>query len=344
MDTLITCRNHRRFGVEVELNTLSGIVKTLNEDSGESPEGSDLVSQILSKTLHKTIEIHGWHTTNNNLKWIIKPDSSCGIEICSPVLKGWYGLRSLVEVVDALSKESKIRADKRCSFHVHINVSDLTKKQLTSIIAYYIKCEHVLFDCFPFFRKQSRYCSFLGYSHFFQLSDEISYDELLNKISGTKYSSCNTYHFWKGGGLTSSNLRKPTVEFRIADNEFCVDPFLVKNWVRFLLHFVETTKNLPVPKPYTGSPHTGLAWLDPKDVFKLLKFDQVLSPGMNQVKNWFISRLDQFAFQPCGSVNWGDEMRRVARNEYREIIESNDYNSHLDEDRETLLYDPKYVF
>jgi hypothetical protein len=41
---------------------------------------------------------------------MVKPDSSCGIEICSSILKGWRGLASLIKVI-ASFREAGIKAD-----------------------------------------------------------------------------------------------------------------------------------------------------------------------------------------------------------------------------------------
>jgi hypothetical protein len=92
------------------------------------------------------------------------------------------------------------------------------------------------------------------------------------------------------------NGRK-TVEIRTGEGEGCKDPFFVKNWVRFWLHFVECTKNMPMPKPYNANdPTSSFCWLDPKDVMKVLKFDNAdnLSEGLKQLRNWFLARLQKY--------------------------------------------------
>jgi hypothetical protein len=321
MDRVLDCQFRRRFGVEVELNTLNGAVKKLDEDKGEIPFGSPYVANLISSTLRKPVEIQGWDFNHNNNNWIVKPDSSCGIEVCTPVLKGWTGLKSLMQVVQAFSK-SEAKADKRCSLHAHINISELSKKQVATVVAYYIKCEHVIFDAMPSWRKINRYCQFLGMTDLFSTNFGMDFDELIGKISSVKYYSLNAYHFIKGGGFTWRHNRKPTLEFRIAENEACLDPMYVKCWIRFLLHFVDVTKDLPYPGPYRNSdPWTGLLWLGPRDVFKVLKFDQSLSDGMKQVKYWFIDRVLRYGYdQEDVPMIFSNKVRALVRDEFLDMI------------------------
>ena len=296
MDSILhDCKSYRRFGAEIEINTLDGSVRRPNTDAGEIPLGADLLAQSIFSVVQEPVQIHPWDYYHNNTCWIIKHDTSCGMEINSPVLKGWTGLEKLMKVVEGVAA-SGLSADKRCSLHVHINISDLNKEQLAAVIAYYIKCEHVIFDSFPDHRKNNRYCQLLGMTDLFQHDLIQEPDELINAISGTKYYSMNAYHFVKGGGFSVRNCRRKSVEFRIAENRGCVDPFFIKNWVRFLLHFLDVTSKLPMPSSYReGDPWSGLLWLDPEDVFKLLKFDNedLLSGGLKQVRGWFVDRLKE---------------------------------------------------
>jgi hypothetical protein len=320
MDRVLDCQFYRRFGVEIELNTLDGVVRKLDKDKGETPFGATEVAFIIRKTLNKPVEIHDWHSTHNNKNWIVKPDSSCGIEICSPILKGWRGLASLIKVI-ASFREAGMKADQRCSLHVHVNIADLDRDQLASVIAYFIKCEHVIFDSLPSHRKINRYCQFLGMSDLFYDNFKMDPDELISRVSGSKYYSLNAYHFYNSGGFNSLNNRKKTIEFRVAENEACLDPFFTKNWIRFLLHFVEVTKNLPLPHDYReGDPWSGLLWLNPKDVFKILKFDEPMSDGLRQMKDWFIGRIMKNGYDSGLPGVFSNAGRQPARLEFLEMV------------------------
>jgi hypothetical protein len=290
---LFNCQSYRRFGVEIEINTLDGSARRPDTENGEISLGADILAHIVHKATKERVEIQSWDYIHNNSDWVIKHDTSCGMEINSPVLKGWTGLKKLVRVAEMIG-ESSLEADRRCSLHVHINISDLSKAQLASVIAYYIKCEHVLFDSFPDHRKNNRYCQFLGMSDMFSHDYRINADDIIHKVSSTKYFSLNAYHFMRGGGFTDDNSRRLSVEIRMAENTGCVDPYFMKNWIRLLLHFFDVTKNLPAPYDYTeGDPWSGLLWLDTRDVMALLGFDNEshLSEGLKQVRSWFINRL-----------------------------------------------------
>lgn len=312
---MIKINYNRRFGTEFEVNTSDGIIKKPNPIEGEIPKGSDLVAVVVHKATKDSVEVTAWEPVHNNTKWIVKPDSSCGIEINSPVMKGWQGLKKLMKVAEFLRLYYP-KSDSRCSFHVHLDISDLSLMQLASVIAYYIKCEHIFFDSVPARRKNSRYCQPIGMSDIFSHDCRMDPEDLVNKISDNKYYSANCYHFIKGGGFAAVNQRKRAMEFRIIESSACLDPFIVKNWIRLLLYFVEVTKDLPLPKRHNGDPKSGLAWLDPKDMFKIMKFDDDLSPGLVQVRNWFLTRIYDNGYHSRLSGLWSNQGRKKARQEF----------------------------
>ena len=321
MDRPIDCKSYRRFGVEVELNTLDGIIKKANSDTGEIPSGSDYIAHVVRKASKGRVEVATWDYIHNNDNWVIKHDMSCGLEINTPVFKGWHGLKKLISVIDAMKNDGKIKSNQLCSLHVHVGIEDLNIEQLASVIAYYIKCEHVFFDSVPAHRKNSRYCHLIGMTDWFDTDFDMDAFEIITRISQTKYGSINAFHFVRGGGFNaSSEESRRTLEFRIAENTACLDPYFTKNWIRLLLHFIETTKNMKVPRSYIdGDQTTGLAWLDFEEVYKLLKFDQPLSPGMQQVRQWFMNRIDINGYNTGLSGVWSNSGRYVARRQFSEV-------------------------
>jgi len=334
MDRPIDCRSFRRFGTEIELNTLNGIIKRPDSDAGEIPNGADYVAYLVRKASKEKVEISSWDYVHNNNNWVLKHDMSCGLEINSPVFKGRYGLEKLVRVVEALSKDPKIRANHQCSLHVHVGIGDLEIEQLAAVIAYYIKCEHVFFDSVPDYRKNNRYCQLIGMTDWFSTDFEMDPLEIINRISQSKYGSINAFHFVRGGGFITGNDRRQTLEFRIAENNACVDPYFVKNWIRLLLHFIEVTKDRKIPRQYSeGDQMSGLAWLDFPQVYRLLKFDLELSPGMQQVRQWFMDRITKNGQPTTCSALWSEVGRSVCRNQFTEISRKlpriNDYEDAL---------------
>lgn len=326
----------RRFGVEIEINAFDrrDFKKfPLNLKSGELPQGIHYVADLVMKTLKKPVHVGKWHHTHNNYnEWIIKPDSSCGIEVCSPATKGWTGLKDIQTVITALSEDEKVPIDERCSFHVHVNVNDSVHLQvspegfgrrvnhersmkLASIIAHWIKCEPVFMDSVPEDRKRSRFCQCIGMSDLFEHSTEIDPQTLIGRLGSHKYYTLNTYHLNKG--------KRNTIEFRIIERDGCRDAYLAKNWIRLLVHFVEMTRLLPFPNQFIkGDKWSSLLWLDPRDVMGILGFignEYVLSKGMEQTRNWFLARMVSNLKSDLPGV-WCEEARGFAYEQVGEII------------------------
>jgi hypothetical protein len=314
MDTPILEFNYlRRFGVEMEFNAFDGKGGPYTKE--KPPLGIFHVGNIVPKVLGEYIEVRTWgptHWNKTNGCWVVKPDGSCGMELCSPVSKGWYGLEKICKVADAIRADAKINADRRCSLHVHVDVSDCTKEQLANIIAYWIKCELVFMDSVPDTRKNNRYCQFIGLWDWF--SEETCYtpDELIRVLGNQKYLTINTWHLSKGC--------RQTLEFRIGENMICRDSYALKNWVRLVIHFVEMTKDRPAPPPYIpGNPWSSWLWLDPNEVFELLGFDGRcdLSPGLRQVRNWFIARL----MVNQGAMKYGIQSKAGRRFAHTQVLD-----------------------
>ena len=343
MDRVFSCESYRKFGVEIELNTLDGSIKKLDLNKGEIPFGAAKIALLIRNTLKSNVEIQSWDHNYNNEFWIVKPDSSCGIEVCTPVLKGWSGLKNLIKIVEAF-RSKNIQADERCSFHVHVNIGDLDVNQLGSVIAWYIKCEHVFMDAFPSSRKLNRYCQMLGMTNLFSTDTVLDPLFLISAISGAKYYSLNTYHFVKGGGFSYNNTRKKTIEFRIGENSMCTDGESVKNWIRLLLHFVDVAKDQPMPPAFEkGNSATGLLWLEPDEVFNFLKFNEPCSEGLKQVKKWFIKRILNNGFDTNLPGIWSNKARFFARKNFLKLLHNLDANCEYEDSRENILYDKKYI-
>jgi hypothetical protein len=141
--------------------------------------------------------------------------------------------------------------------------------------------------------------------------------EIIHRISGVKYYSLNAYHFIRGGGFSDDNQRKKTLEFRIAEGLACIDSLLAKNWIRFFLHFVEMTKNRPLPRQYrSGDPWSSLLWLNPSEV--------IAENGYNT---------------GLGGI-WSNQGRSTARKEIEDFIEKFKPQKIDDED---AVYGKNYI-
>lgn len=326
---------NRRYGVEIEVNSTDGRdFRTHPLGKGELPKGIHYVGSLVSKILKTDVQIVKWGYTNNNEEWVVKPDSSCGIEICSPTCKGWYGLKNICKVIEGLAADKQVKADSRCSLHVHVEVRDCSKHQIAKILTYWIKSEAVFLDSVPFDRKRNRFCQCIGACPEFSHNEHLDVTEFLHKMGAHKYYTANVFQMIQKG-------RRSTIEFRIIGAEGCVDAYLVKNWVRLLVHFVEMAKSAPTPTPYRhGDRWSSLLWLDPKDVMDLLGFtgEYELSKGMYQTRNWFLARLWKNLADPRAKGIWCADARSVAKEQVRSIIR----DSGLKEDEMDIFVDPPH--
>jgi hypothetical protein len=287
-ENILEYNYNRRFGVELELNAFDQRDFKKNPlKVFEHPAGIHTVTNLVKTETGMWTETEHYRSTHNNYdRWVIKPDSSCGFEVCSPPVKGWEGIEQICSVVNALKKHPSVISDHRCSLHMHLDIGDLSKEQLASVLVYWIKCEAVFLDLMPPGRKRNRYCMSIGNSDMFYHNTPIDPDNIINKLGIYKYLTANTYHYIKKS--------RTTIEFRIADAAACLNPLYTKNWMRLILHFVEMAARRPLPRPYkSGDPWSSFLWLDPKDVLYLLGFygNYALSPGMEQTRNWFVERL-----------------------------------------------------
>lgn len=285
---------YRRYGVELELNAFDLRNRPIGHENGKLPEGIHYIGNLIKKTLDERVLIHKWGNDHNNDMWIVKPDSSCGLEVCSPVSKGWHDLKRVCRVVDAFAADPKVLVDSRCSLHIHLDVSDLTTDEVATILTWWIKCEPVFMDSVPSSRKRNHYCQFIGQADFLDQVEDgfLTTTSLLRNLGEYKYYSANSYHIY--------HKKRNSIEFRIMDYSACKDSLAVKNWTRLLLHFVERAVSKGMPIGYIeNDPWSGYCWLDPCHVFEFLGFlpDQYkLSDGLLQTRSWFMSQLLQNAF------------------------------------------------
>lgn len=281
----------RRFGAEIELNAFDSRdfkANPLRKYPPEMPEGTEQIGTILAQAAGDEIRICRWHNTHNNSMWILKPDSSCGLEICSPVLKGNIGVSQVYKIIDALANNADIVVDNRCSFHVHVNVDDLTHSQISVVLAYWLKCEHVFLNSVPANRKNNRYCHPVSRFDWFQTDTPMS-SKLILEAFAYKYGTVNVYHLNKE--------ERRTIEFRIAEEAVCLDADAAKNWIWLVLHFVEVCSQMPMPEKYApDNKWSSYLWLDESDVIHLLGFadddlSAILPPEIVSAKKWFCERL-----------------------------------------------------
>lgn len=307
-------KKFRKFGVEIEINSMDNRdFKKYPLSYGEMPKGIEYVCELLNKMKIPAL-ISKWQNTHNNKIWICKPDASCGIEICSPVIDKYYNFKKARRVICRFGKDPKIKTDNRCSLHVHFDVSDLLKNfDFVSILVWWIKCEAVFLDSVPSRRKNNCFCRPVGFLDFFQYNENIDPKKVFHLLGTSKYYTINTYHMNK--------RKRNTIEFRILEDRGCLDVNLFTNWILFLNNFINRSLKFGIPKKYQkDNYYTSFQYLDPVDVFKFLGFlDKNISKDMLYLKNWFLDRLKN-NINSNVSYFWSKKGRNFSRCQLEEIL------------------------
>jgi hypothetical protein len=273
------------FGVEIEVNAFDLKSRPDEHRSGALPMGIYEIASLVNEASKDRVFVSKWTNNHDNNYWVVKPDASCGLEVCSPVLKGSFGAKTVSQVVAALRQDSRIKSDSRCSFHVHFDISSFSPQDLLAIISWWIKLESFFMDAMPAKRKINPYCRLIAQSNI--ISDVYQSKDLpyfVEKLGVMKYHTLNTFHYY--------NKKRKSIEFRIMDNLCCLSPNDSFHWISLLHHFINCAVSCGVPS-FTGSdPYSGYCWLDPFDAFKFLKFDDgFLPPKLCLVRDWLIERL-----------------------------------------------------
>lgn len=279
-----------KFGFELETNSFDKrdfISSPLRND--ERPEGISEIIDIIAN-LNLKAESKSWEYTHHNKYWVCKPDSSCGMEICSPVFE-FPNFEESVKVLSELKKCEKIKIDERCSFHVHLDVSELisgnvfTSVPLASVLSWWIKIEHIFIDFALTNRKVNQYCRCIGMTDLFKPDEPISPFRIIDKLSD-KYLTVNTFH------LVAQ--RRNTIEFRLAEST--LDLEFIVNWISLLIHFVNEAIGKKTPE--------NLSWLDFNESIDFLNLEKV--PNL---KKWFFERLSQ-NIGKSDSCWWSEKTRK----------------------------------
>lgn len=256
----------RNFGVEIELNSFDNRDFSKNPlQTGEFPEGFfDVVDSISS--IGFDVEPKSWHYTHNNTNWIVKTDSSCGIEICSPVFDN---TDSVIRLLNHLKKE-KFKANNSCSFHIHFDFLNNSNQQVASVLSWWVKVEHLIFDCLSKNRKCNSYCKSIGFSDIFN-HDYVPSKDIIYSLGKSKYYSANAFHLVR-------NSRR-TLEFRIFNSkEFIDSPIDFSYWVLFLNKFIEASISKGIP--------SNLCWVDLEELLALLNLKK-------EKLFWFLSKMSR---------------------------------------------------
>jgi len=291
---IIESRPSVPFGVEIELNSFGSAE---NAGDGKVP-GMYEVAFVVNKACRDRVFVSKWCNNHHNNYWVVKPDSSCGMELCSPVLKGWYGISKIFKAIESLREDERVESDSRCSFHVHFDVSSFSEKELLSIICWWIKLESFFLDAMPANRKVNPYCRIIAQSGIVDdLSCSYDLNYFIEKLGRSKYHTLNTFHYYHN--------RRKTIEFRIMDNLCCLNPKSACCWVSLLDHFIQRSISYGLPRPFaSGDCYSSYCWLGPIDSFDFLGFSSQnnLCRKTSLVRSWLVNRLAVYGknYLDCG--------------------------------------------
>jgi len=206
----------RKFGVEIEFLHLEGCSQ------------SDVARVVSAHGVECQLASYGHNTVSY---WKVVPDSSCGLELVSPVLSGEAGLNEIKAVCQALS-EIGAKVNKRCGLHVHVDGRDLSNSQIAKVFLNYAKYEAVFDSLVP----QSRRGNNNSFSKSIQtvFNMEAGYMKSFVKAPAL-VNFMDRYHKVNLEALA----RHGSIEFR--QHSGTTDADKIINWVVLVIGFVEAS-------------------------------------------------------------------------------------------------------
>lgn len=290
------CR--RRFGVEIEIG---------NEVSKREVHG------FLAKDPCHRVLLSKYALTSNNNYWHVKDDATCGplgrkgpkgVEIASYIGENVDDLLHIAKMAGQL-QEFGCKVNENCGLHIHAEVLDLNRPQISAVIAHWIKFEHLLSLALPIRRRDNEFCRFTIHPHaaMAQLCGLVVRDQAYepNKFYDLVMpKDIGFYHnFDRRFNLNLVNLARSvqldnqyrrTLELRWPEGT--LNPMDVRCWVRLFLAFIDRTRNLGMPRNlHPCDLEEGLSYLGlshPTGQFNLW------SSGMLETKTWLLERIVHF--------------------------------------------------
>lgn len=258
------CENNnylsRRFGVELEYNAFDKLSRSIGQN--DLPMGIYFYAEEIRKKLKCFVDVTKWHYTNGNENWVLKPDASCGLEVCSPVVSGNEGLITIYEAVEALAASKKTSSDERCSLHVHVEIEDYEIRDIVNLFRYWVKNELFFYMLTSPKRWLNSYCQPIGFSYPVETLEKVKFQDIFDLLGSYKYFAINLFHYKKG--------KRKTVEFRIMGNKACLDPLEAQIWCRLLLCFVHRVRE----RNFDTFENQTLYYAKPKETLRFLNLPE----------------------------------------------------------------------
>lgn len=202
----------RRFGIEIEALGMSRteVVELLNANGIRCRDAG--------------------YTHRVETGWKVVSDASVsnGFEVVSPPLSGEEGLAEVLKIVSLLN-DAGCDVNKSCGIHVHVDAHDLTAQHIANVYNRYRRHEADIDRLMPNSRRadNNRYCKSLT-----RLCELTARHDAAStcRERADRYYKVNLCSFVKYG----------TIEFR--HHSGSLNTAKIKNWIRFLLQFVEASR------------------------------------------------------------------------------------------------------
>lgn len=219
-----------------EIRTVSGIF-SLSELSVPSKKPAGLVSM---RHVGIEVEVENCRSLSEPRHWRVIGDGSLRNNGAEILLDGpMCGARlvaALSNLSDTLRENPELVCSERTSVHVHVNVRDLTYKQVQNVLLIYIATESALYKMGGKMRYENIYCP--------GISSALEQMPLMRNFMKDSYhdfaDAC--YNWCKYTGINMRSVPDiGTVEFRAHEGTLDVDR--IHAWVNVLLSLVEYAKN-----------------------------------------------------------------------------------------------------
>lgn len=180
--------------------------------------------------------------------WRVEHDPSLRGESAEFVLKKPLAIKDLGAAFTELSAamhiaKTSVRPTYRAGVHVHVNVQDLTPKQLITYIATYLMLEEVLITFCDKTRLGNHFC--------LRMSDaSYSLDVITSAILASNLSSLNTEDIRYASINITSLFKYGSIEFRALEST--TDFNRIKTWAEILHHLKEFAKTVNNPTDLLG--------------------------------------------------------------------------------------------
>lgn len=191
---------------------------------------------------------HMPHPDDVGPKWKLERDGSLRGESGEFVLRTPVSEDKLDEVFENLSdilvkSGTKVRPTYRAGVHVHINVQDLTPRQLITFITLYFMFEEVLLSYCDKSRTGNHFCMRMSDASYLLLAlTEAITSEDLTRLNdeNLRYAALNVTSLFKYG----------SIEFRALESTRDFDK--IKTWSRILYRLKEFSKTVGKPTDVLG--------------------------------------------------------------------------------------------